>query len=126
VGSCFSTGCRVAGIPQPQAVVVDDPGAPERPRQLREFNGEDDHVHLLVDHPPKAAIPAPVNSLKAASAQRLRSEATGQVNRHTMHGHFWSPSYLAASCGDAPPGIIRQYIEQQRRPVNATFGLTPP
>jgi putative transposase len=94
--------------------------------ELREFNGEDDHVHLLVDYPPKAAIPAPVNSLMAASAQRLRSEATGQVNRQTMHRHFWSPSYLAASCGDAPPGVIRQYIEQQRRPVNATSGLTPP
>ena len=39
--------------------------------ELREFNGEDDHVHLLVDHLPKVAIPAPVSNLKAASAQRL-------------------------------------------------------
>jgi len=60
------------------------------------------------------------------AARRIRSEATGRVNRHIMHGHFWSPSYLAASCGGAPPGSIRQYTEQQRRPVNATSGLTPP
>jgi putative transposase len=26
-------------------------------------------------------------------------------------GHFWSPSYFAASCGGAPPAIINEYIE---------------
>ena len=59
------------------------------------------------------------------SARRLRSEFTGQVNQAIMHGHFWSPSYLAASCGGAPLNIIRQYIEQQRHPANATSGLYP-
>ena len=32
--------------------------------ELREFSGEDDHVHLLVDYPPKVAVSALVNSLK--------------------------------------------------------------
>jgi putative transposase len=35
------------------------------------------------------------------------------VNRASVRGHFWSPSYFAASCGGAPLGIIRQYIQQQ-------------
>ncbi len=94
--------------------------------ELREFNGEDDHVHLLVEYPPKVSVSTLVNSLKGVSARRLRSEFTGRVNRHIMHGHFWSPSYFAASCGGAPLSIIRQYIEQQRRPVKAVSGLTPP
>ena len=93
---------------------------------LREFNGEDDHVHLLVGYPPKVAVSALVNSLKGVSARKLRSQFTGRVNRHLMHGHFWSPSYLAASCGGAPLSITWQYIEQQRHPVNATSELTPP
>jgi putative transposase len=84
--------------------------------QLAEFNGDDNHVHLLVTYPPKVAISALVNSLKGVSARRLRSEFTGRVNRATMHGHFWSPSYLAASCGGAPLSIIKQYIEHQNRP----------
>ena len=92
----------------------------------REFNGEDDHVHLLADYLPNLAISAPVNNLKGVPALQPRSQFTGQVNRHITHGHFWSPSYFAASCGGAPPGIIRQYIEQQRRPANATSGLTSP
>ena len=91
--------------------MCDDFGA-----ELREFNGEEDHVHLLVGYPPKVAVSALVNSLKGVSARRMRSEFTGRVNWHIMHGHFWSPSYLAASCGGAPLSIIRQYIEQQRAP----------
>jgi putative transposase len=94
--------------------------------ELREFNGEDDHVHLLVEYPPKIPVSGLVNSLKGVSARRLRSEFTGRVNRQIMHGHFWSPSYFAASCGGAPLNIIRQYIEQQRHPAQATSGLTPP
>jgi REP element-mobilizing transposase RayT len=41
---------------------------------------------------------------------------TDRVNRASMHGRFWSPSYFAASCGGAPLAIIRQYVDQQRRP----------
>ena len=84
---------------------------------LKEFNGEHDHVHLLIEYPPKVAVSALVNSLKGVSARRLRSEYAGRVNRARVNGHFWSPSYLAASCGGAPLSIIRQYIEQQRRPA---------
>lgn len=83
---------------------------------LREFNGETDHVHLLVEYPPKVPVSGLVNSLKGVSARRLRQEFTGRVNRAWMNGHFWSPSYFAASCGGAPLGIIKQYIEGQRRP----------
>jgi putative transposase len=71
--------------------------------QLRQFNDQDDHVHLLLaGYPPKVAVPALVNSLKGVPARRLRPEFTGQVNRHILHGHFRSPSYPAASCGGAP------------------------
>ncbi len=83
---------------------------------LAEFDGEDDHVHLLVEYPPKVAVSALVNSLKGVSARRLRQEFTGRVNRHSMRGHFWSPSYFAVSAGGAPLSVLRQYIEGQRRP----------
>ena len=85
--------------------------------EMREFNGETDHVHLLVFYPPKGSVSALVNSLKGVSARRLRSQYTGRVNRARMNGHFWSPSYFAASCGGAPLSIIRQYIEQQQHPA---------
>ncbi|ABW11290.1 transposase IS200-family protein [Parafrankia sp. EAN1pec] len=84
---------------------------------LTEFNGEDDHVHLLVEYPPKVAVSALVNSLKGVSARRLRTEFTDRVNQHLIRGHFWSPSYLAVSAEDAPLALVREYIEEQRRPA---------
>ncbi|WP_343710584.1 IS200/IS605 family transposase [Mycobacterium sp.] len=83
---------------------------------LVEFNGEHDHVHLLVEYPTTVQLSKLVNSLKGVSARRLRYEFTYWVNQHSMNGHLWSPSYFAASCGGAPLSIIAQYIDQQRRP----------
>jgi putative transposase len=85
--------------------------------ELREFNGEHDHVHLLVHYPPKMAVSKLVNSLKGVSSLYLRKEFPGQLNQATTYGPFWSPSYLAASCGEAPLTLINAYIEQQRRPT---------
>jgi len=83
---------------------------------LREFNGETDHVHLLIHYPPKLPVSALVNRLKGVSAHYLRHEFPSHVRRYLWGGHFWSPSYFAASCGGAPLGIIKEYIEQQKRP----------
>lgn len=79
---------------------------------LAEYNGEDDHVHLLVEYPPKIPVAALVNSLKGVSARRLRQRYRVRTHRE----HLWSPSYFAASCGGAPLSIIRAYVENQRTP----------
>ncbi|WP_328501589.1 IS200/IS605 family transposase [Streptomyces sp. NBC_00457] len=85
--------------------------------QLREFNGEQDHVHLLVHYPPKVALSKLINSLKGVSSRYLRAEYTGRINHIGMGSVFWSRSYFAASCGGAPLTVIRQYIESQKRPT---------
>ncbi|MGW8879976.1 IS200/IS605 family transposase [Streptomyces mirabilis] len=84
--------------------------------ELVEFNGEADHVHLLVHYPPKVAISRLVGSLKGVSARRLRQEFPGHIRKYLWGDHFWSPSYFAASCGGAPLAIIKEYIENQKRP----------
>ncbi|WP_373332676.1 IS200/IS605 family transposase [Thiopseudomonas alkaliphila] len=72
--------------------------------ELVEFNGEADHVHLLV------------NSLKGVSSRRLKLLHPELVKLAYMKNALWSPSYYAGSVGDAPISVIRQYIEQQARP----------
>lgn len=42
--------------------------------ELVEFNGEHDHVHLLVNYPPKVALSNLVASLKGVSSRLLRQE----------------------------------------------------
>lgn len=83
---------------------------------LVECNGEENHVHLLVQYPPKVSITALVRSLKGVSSRMLRKERP-DLARHYWREMLWSPSYFAASCGGAPLDIIRQYVEQQNRPT---------
>ena len=40
--------------------------------QLVEFNGENNHLHLLANYPPKVAIARLVNSIKGVSSRRMR------------------------------------------------------
>ncbi|WP_228128038.1 IS200/IS605 family transposase [Acinetobacter bohemicus] len=81
--------------------------------KLTEFNGEDDHVHLLINYPPKVAVSNLVNSLKGVSSRHLRKDFP-EIKNKLWGGSLWSPSYFASSCGGAPLEIIKQYIEQQQ------------
>jgi putative transposase len=83
--------------------------------ELVEFDGEHDHVHLLVEYPPKVAVSNLVNSLKGVSSRLLRKERPNTQKRY-WKGVLWSPSYFASSCGGAQISIVRQYIEQQQTP----------
>lgn len=84
--------------------------------ELIEFDGEDDHVHLLLNYPPKVAISKLVNSLKGISSLLIRKKNYPSINTKLWGNALWSPSYFAASCGGAPISVIRKYIEQQRTP----------
>lgn len=84
--------------------------------ELVEFNGEDDHVHLLVTYPPKVAVARLVNSLKGVSSRLMRQQFP-ELERHYWRAkRLWSGSYFAGSVGGAPLDILRQYIEDQDRP----------
>jgi REP-associated tyrosine transposase len=82
--------------------------------QLVEFDGENDHVHLLVNYPPKVSISKLVNSLKGVSTRLLRKQSHAIIQNSLWGSHLWSPSYFAGSCGGAPLEIIKQYIQQQQ------------
>lgn len=82
--------------------------------QLREVGYEADHVHLLVDYPPKVALSALVNSLKGVSARRIRQANLPEVSDKLWGNHFWSPSYCAVSCGGAPLDVVKRYVAAQQ------------
>jgi putative transposase len=85
--------------------------------ELVEFNGENNHVHLLVDFPPKVALAKLVNSLKGVSSRRMRQEFPDLRRHYYRATKLWSGSYFAGSVGGAPLSGLRQYIEQQNRPA---------
>ncbi|WP_212876734.1 IS200/IS605 family transposase [Helicobacter pylori] len=84
--------------------------------ELVEFDGESDHVHLLINYPPKVSVSKLVNSLKGVSSRLVRKHHFKSVESSLWGKHLWSPSYFAGSCGGAPLELIKQYIQEQETP----------
>ena len=84
--------------------------------ELLEFNGEDDHVHLMISLSPQTAISNLVGKLKGKSSYIVRKEFWPVVKKKLWGNHFWSPSYCAITCGGAPLDILKEYVQEQRTP----------
>ncbi len=76
-------------------------------------DGEADHLHLLIEYPPKHSISALVNAFKGTSSRGLR-KLRADIASSYRDGVLWSPSYFAASSGGAPLEKVKQYVQQQR------------
>ena len=84
---------------------------------LEEFDGERNHVHLLIQYPPKWSISVIVNNLKGRSSRLLRRDMPDVKKRYWGDGSaLWHRSYFAGSVGGAPLEIVKQYIQQQDTP----------
>ncbi|NJM68481.1 MAG: IS200/IS605 family transposase [Acaryochloris sp. RU_4_1] len=81
--------------------------------ELIEFNGEADHVHLLMSVNPKVQPSKLVNNLKTVSSRLIRKEFAEYLGKVYRKPVFWSRSYCIVSCGGAPISVLRQYIQQQ-------------
>lgn len=93
--------------------------------ELIECDGEDDHVHLLVNYPPKVALSRLVGSLKGVSSRLLREDRPEITGRY-HNGVLWSPSYFAASCGGAPLSVIAEYVKSQREAAKRPLSRSSP
>ena len=78
-----------------------------------EFNGESDHVHLLISYLPKLSISVMVNALKGVSSRKYGQSGFPKPYRKTA---LWSPSYFVSSVGGAPIEVLKAYIQNQQKP----------
>lgn len=81
--------------------------------QVLEFNGESDHVHVLIEYPPKLSVSQMVNALKGVSSRRYGQAGLLKPKGKTA---LWSPAYFSVSVGGAPIDVLKQYIENQKKP----------
>uniref|UniRef100_UPI0012B673F6 IS200/IS605 family transposase n=1 Tax=Nakamurella lactea TaxID=459515 RepID=UPI0012B673F6 len=90
--------------------------------ELVEFNGEGEHVHPLINFPPKVALARLVNSLKGVSSRLMRKSPLAWPGATTAN-KLWSGSYFAGAAGGAPLDALRTYIDNQNPPQQACVGL---
>ena len=84
--------------------------------ELLEFNGESDHIHLLIDLNPKVTPSKFVNNIKTVTSRLIRKEFKVHLKKFFTKPIFWSRTYYSLSCGGAPLSILKQYIQQQEQP----------
>ena len=81
--------------------------------KILEFNGEADHIHTLLEYPPKLSVSQIVNSLKGVSS---RFYGKAQFPKPYGKDALWSPSYFVSSVGEVPLEILKTYIQKQEKP----------
>lgn len=81
--------------------------------ELKECNGEADHVHMLIQYPPTVQLSKLVNNLKSVTSRRMRGDFI-DLRAAYSKPVLWSRSYFAGSCGGASLDVIKQYIKNQQ------------
>ncbi len=84
--------------------------------KLIEFNGEEDHVHLLFQYFPDLELSKLVNNVKSVTSRKLRQEFAEHLDQIYWKDVLWSGSYFVASCGGVTVSTLRKYIENQESP----------
>jgi len=80
---------------------------------LLEFNGEADHIHILMALNPKAQPSKLINNLKTVSSRLIRKEFAEHIQKYYWKPIFWSRTYCLLTVGGAPLSVLKQYIENQ-------------
>lgn len=83
---------------------------------LLEFNGEVDHVHLLVGYHPQVELSKFIANLKTVSSRLIRKDFSEELSQVYRKPVFWTGSYFVASCGSVTIEQLKQYVEQQDTP----------
>ena len=83
--------------------------------ELAGFNGEPEHVHLLVNFPPTVAISRLFNSLKGVSSGWLRQEFPDLRQHYWRARRLWSGSYFAGSAREALISVLRSTSNSKTR-----------
>ncbi len=81
-----------------------------------EFNGEDNHIHLLFQYYPQMELPKFIGNIKSVTSRKLRQEFPKQVNKFYWKKVLWNESYFIASCGGVTISVLKKYIENQDTP----------
>lgn len=84
--------------------------------ELIEFNGESDHVHLLVDISPDIAPAKLVNTLKTISSRMIRKKYAEYLQPFYWKPVFWTGAYFVTSAGGASLDALKTYIQNQDTP----------
>ena len=85
--------------------------------ELVEFNGEQDHVHLLLRAHPALNLASLVGNLKTVTSRLLRAEFKSHLQAFYWTPMLWNKGYAVVSVGPhASLDVVMRYIQDQDAP----------
>jgi putative transposase len=79
---------------------------------IEEMNVQVDHVHLLIQLPPKEAVAHAVQLLKGGTSKVIRQEYP-ELEEFLWGDSLWADGYFAESVGQVTEATIKAYIQNQ-------------
>lgn len=84
---------------------------------LVEFNGEADHVHLLIRAHPALNVASMVGNLKTVTSRLLRAEFKAHLQTFYWKPMLWNKAYAVVSVGPhASLEVVMRYIQDKEAP----------
>ena len=107
--------CFTASIIDRLKQIFEDPCA-KWDIKLHEFNGEADHVHLLLEMHPNIMPSKFINSIKTVSSRLIRKEFSEHLCKYYWKPVLWTRAYCLLTAGGAPIEVLKKYIQKQENP----------
>ena len=80
-----------------------------------------DHVHMLIEYPPKISISNLVKRLKGRTSRLLQKEYP-KLKKRYWGRHFWAIGYGAWTAGNITDKMIKEYLEHHQDKSNGESG----
>lgn len=77
-----------------------------------EWNGDKDHIHILIKGHPNSELTKFINAYKSASSRLIKKEYP-KIRTKLWKEYFWSRSFCLLTTGGVTIDVIKQYIESQ-------------
>jgi putative transposase len=79
---------------------------------VEELNVQVDHVHLLIQLPPKEAVAHAMQLLKGGTSKVIRQELP-ELEEFLWGDSLWADGYFAESVGQVTEATLKAYIQNQ-------------
>ena len=80
--------------------------------RIKEFNHEEEHVHMLISIPPSMSVGNFVRIYKTNSARNIKKQFTFLTKVYWGTDSLWSEGYFVSTVG-INETIIRRYVQNQ-------------
>jgi putative transposase len=81
--------------------------------EVKQYNIQTDHVHLVIEIPPKYSVATIVGKIKQNSSRKIRKRFAW-LDKVYKPGIFWSPGYFSSTVG-LNEAQIRRYVQYQEK-----------